>query len=1033
MAICAVCEGWDAEAGARFCGNCGACVLPLQVSFSHPVLARDDQALARTGASARLVSTVPVTLSDLALVLRREDSDAVLESIPIGYYRTGAKVEEKGAEPIPLVAVLPLAQSGISTTVSADVAADSKPQPHRASAFAAYLEINPAPPTLALVDEQVVWRPELAMIEVAVRFKSGAGRLIDHAELTLQAPASRRSATMAEDDVRLILDRVRRPIGTRTAVILNFAFSPSDVRNIRLKGIPLDAELTLFDVGGTAIGSLSFLISGGGPADPRLLVPGSPVKCLRGRRTRIGFGLQNDGGAPFHVVGWDWKLLHRSGREVASGDASVLRLVPALPFACASGECMVGEIAIRLPAPGPSFETGDYTLEIAIRVADRDEPIQADVIVSVVSPADLRKAYICIDFGTTESAAAILRGRDPRDLPERIQLGRVGFVTEDETVVEPELFIPTMAAASCQTGDANEDLDWHFGQEAARAVAAFDHEKGKLSIFQDLKWRLGSDETEVLPNGEPMPVAQIVSRYLAYLIDRLETHPDICGPVESTFITKPAIYRDNQVGALVSAFNHAKPGMKIEFYRLESEKFLISESWPPIYATIPVVGEKLNREVFPVMTEVERALGLRAQPLDSYQKGVNIITFDVGGGSLDVSLLGAGFREGPDGKRLHIEEKYNTTSNEFCGKAFSALIDAEVEAVLSRALDDGTGAQKFRDLHIAIQRGDGRISSEEALFNSGALQRVRHFFQSDAGAFWPLGFSGMEILLPDLENVKPRPEGEREMVRMLIAWLDGPDRPKIDPRKAAPRITLKGPRTLFTHRLTPEEIAKLLVQIAREFQVRYGEHLLEIFKQLALHSDQSLDSVILVTGRGSLFPIATFLIRKAFDAKFGDATTTVRRASGMAAKWITAVGGALIGCGNRGNLDVDFYASVVGRYAAIVGRSIFSDSGGYKFKDFTPDVLDKDHPIALLELRHARGLLHQEEPLPIIRRFNDSEKHEVVIDIDADALLACGDDNAWLAIRLGPGGRLEWSCVVGDGFNAAAAAAAASTNWTGTA
>ncbi len=90
-----------------------------------------------------------------------------------------------------------------------------------------------------------------------------------------------------------------------------------------------------------------------------------------------------------------------------------------------------------------------------------------------------------------------------------------------------------------------------------------------------------------------------------------------------------------------------------------------------------MVGERLYREVFPVSEAVERRLAAESRSVDQREKtkqfedGVNIVTFDVGGGSLDTSLLHARFRDSEvDEKRLIIEERYNETSTEFCGRSF---------------------------------------------------------------------------------------------------------------------------------------------------------------------------------------------------------------------------------------------------------------------------------------------------------------------------------------------------------------------------
>ncbi len=199
--------------------------------------------------------------------------------------------------------------------------------------------------------------------------------------------------------------------------------------------------------------------------------------------------------------------------------------MPAVPFVCPSGERIAGELAVELVAPGPSLELGVYSLDLEMQIADRDEPLRASVSVDVAPPSDLKKkTFICMDFGTTESGAAILKGGGPHDLPSRIALGRVGFVTDDEIVVDAESFLPTVAAASCGHG-VQDKIDWSFGEDALRKIAAFDHARGSLSVFQNLKWGLGSDTSEPLPNGDRITVSQIASLYLAHLLDRMETHP----------------------------------------------------------------------------------------------------------------------------------------------------------------------------------------------------------------------------------------------------------------------------------------------------------------------------------------------------------------------------------------------------------------------------------------------------------------------------------------------------------------------------
>ncbi len=231
MAICGVCDGLGTREQCAVLRKLRHLRASVDIKFAPPALTRGDPELLRIGASARLGSPEPVDFSGLSLIMRRADNDAVVETVPLSYYRTGpSAADRKDGEPIPLEALLDLAQSGVSTTVSASIAGDGYallgPSPSRL----AYLNVNAASPAVMLVDEQVVWRPELAAIEIAVRLKKGSAALVERAELSLQAAPSARSIESANDEILFKLDSVGRAVGARIVLLLSFGVTSADVR-----------------------------------------------------------------------------------------------------------------------------------------------------------------------------------------------------------------------------------------------------------------------------------------------------------------------------------------------------------------------------------------------------------------------------------------------------------------------------------------------------------------------------------------------------------------------------------------------------------------------------------------------------------------------------------------------------------------------------------------------------------------------------------------------------------------------------------
>ncbi len=1014
--LCRHCENWELDAQARFCGNCGNCTLPLTVQFSPKAVQRGDPELDRTGVTAQLSSTGNFDLDGLALVMRREDTGDAIETIPISHYRLNRKSTDKASgEPVPLEEVGYLAQGNEAVTLLPVIVWEGGAGARDLVPLCAHLDVNAVPAVHGKVEERITWRGELGHMEVAVSVEGSGVLFVDTAELVLRSGASTASARAGED-VHLTVKMEPGMASAQRPLLLRFAVDDVNLQKIKQKGTPLEAELVLSRGAAAPPQRLPFQVASGGKPVPKLLVPSAPVNAMLGRRTRMGFAVQNDGGSAFRVAGWRWKMSDRRGAPIAEGGEEALHFIPPAPFACPPGARFAGEIAIELP----STALGYHVVVLEAVLADQESTISKSIDLNIVPPNNLAKSVVCVDFGTTESAASIIRDTGLEAMPDQVALGRVGFIADDDTVVEDELFLPTAAAALCRSGGGagKEKIEWTFGAEALQLVSAIGAVHGVLALFKNLKWRLGAEHEQVLPNGDQIPVQDIVSLYLSYLIDRFETHPSICGDLQSIYITKPAIYRDSQAGALVRAFKNARgqdrrSGPNVEYYKLGDKRFLISESWPPVYAVIPGVQKRLKGVVFPGLGDAT------PENLDErFGRGANVVTFDVGGGSLDVSLLYTKSEPQPGRKanRLRISELYNTTSKAFCGEAFSKLIDLEIEALLVERLGGVAGARSFRELGIEVQRDDGRVTPENAA-NARALGRVREFFQQDSGAFLPLFDRG----LGEMEAPDGALQHDGAVVAAISKWLGSSG---VDPRNAAPRIVLQAAGGTRNYRFDGDEVVHLIARITSRFYETHRKAIDGVFKSLAdKQVDSSAETVVLITGRGSLFPLASHLAEAAAKRFFG-ALFTLRRAEGPAAKWITSMGGALVARDNKKIVNINFCASVEGRYSAIASLSIFGDEGP-EFVDFSPDGFGAEHPVGVLRLDRVGELLLQDEPLEIVRRFNDSADYEAVTTVTASALGSFDVGEDWLAIRLQPSGTIE--SFVAKGQNEEAAIANASS------
>jgi hypothetical protein len=273
--------------------------------------------------------------------------------------------------------------------------------------------------------------------------------------------------------------------------------------------------------------------------------------------------------------------------------------------------------ALDVPADGPAAELlatpGNRRVRLVQRFAGSAvAPLESELTLAVRG-ARTCNDILAIDFGTTESAAALLDAAG-RSEPLELQLGDTGS------------FVPTVIAYR----PGSDGRSVATVGAPARALAR-DPDARDLQYFDNIKWRLATPDTHELPGGEEVGWTRIAADYIAELKRRIEGHPAVAARIDAAYVTRPARFDAHAIGALKAAFRQA--GIEpLLLAAHDAEPTTISESWPPVITGLARPNlDSLRRRALDTSESI-----FGTEPTGAVH---HVLTVDVGGGSSDLSAF----------------------------------------------------------------------------------------------------------------------------------------------------------------------------------------------------------------------------------------------------------------------------------------------------------------------------------------------------------------------------------------------------------
>jgi hypothetical protein len=721
--FCPVCKDWPLEPADRFCGHCGALVALSGAAFhlddrrpERPVLS------VRAAGSADRAAPAPDTDEggDLAVSVSvlegggRESSNPASRDIAVRRLFTpaGAPLTQESLQlmrdPATVLALRPVVGAGVLRDLGTE-------------RLAVHIGPRQPPPALAvrggpLLSDAV--RSTTAGGEIFVRLHNGGGASwIEAVRLRLD-----RVAGAEEDGPRLAEPQF---IGAGEAVVVPAWLSAGETAAAAAR--PGEIAATLHVVAGGAAWSQRVKLERWEPPSATL-VAAERIETMAGRRSRLAARIVNTGGVGLTVAGVEARLAtSEASLEAAPWTTVGIPTAWRAPLAADAerGAAHDAELRIQMPdLASDELASLPYIQEVRVRFQDAggDAPEAiARSVVLVKRPAPF-PGRLCVDFGTTETAAAAILGLEP-DAPTPGAPPQTPFVVELGSVLLSDgpaerRFIRTLVVQPEVGGLlCGEDAAALLENAIARPGSSLPAPEARIKqTFQSFKWGLGD-------------LTDVAVAFLQHVKGLIEDHPRIAatiGPETVMFATCPTRFAEPQRAALREAFIAAgfPDPLATKWLDLAMHEVgtFIAESWSPLPyalfaepARFATLGQTSRREVLPDLKLGETG---------------RIVVYDVGGGSADFSVLNV--TETPDGKTV-TEASRGETSTTFAGLQFTALIEDCIRRWAGgRRFQIGTGLAAETALAgaaKAFQHRPGLLSSE---LLAGAM---RSYFENWAG--WP--------------------------------------------------------------------------------------------------------------------------------------------------------------------------------------------------------------------------------------------------------------------------------------------------------
>ena len=862
--VCPHCNDWVAGATDRFCGGCGAFIAPVRFEW----VMQGQGGSAKLALKARAL-VEGADLSDLRLTVTNEATE------PAHRGSTVELAKVVGGTGVPLMEETRNLRGSSPQVLVLRALAGAPGKGDKFAGGSLLALVDSLPPAVLGVVQPVLSIPELiGETPPQIRLTNDGGAVAIHG-------------------VRLVLDDVFDAAASfpmlPSPIVLEFGeqaglpltLSAAQIAALRTADRLHEGEIEIVDGLGTPIsaGRVSLILPL--EADASLEVAAFGM-AIAGRRARLAARLTNIGGHPLSVMDIRIDMAQRGTAHTAvhgvpicwSADLDRREAVPVelRPWMTVDGS-----------PEGAALPAGLYDVTLRIRASASGAILEREakgaLRVRELTPLVGR---ICIDFGTTESAASLALGRLERlneneslQPPLVIELGRVGMPSDGAGF--GDRFLPTVVFhggdGSLAFGDDAllKDVDPRVGDE----------------LLANFKWRL-EDEG-----------ALAATQYLGHVKTLIEEHPLVAAEITKDteiYATRPVDFAEGQAEALAKAFREAgfrEPRTSI-FARREAPT-LIYESWSPMIMALfeePWIFTPLDREVI-----LREGFVLPGQ---LGQTGY-VVVFDIGGGSADLSVLKTsetpGLRE--------VVEVYKRTDLDFVGIKFAELIRKELSAWLrERALapsEAPTDENAWGDAVRAIQHNPG-------LFSDPNLETpLRDFFRVslDGGEGGPeliRSLSGrLGVPLPGEPRTAQINEAQASLRSRLMPYL----------RRL--RLPLAGGGRKV---VTVADLPELLGRVATAFAARYVKRVdalvedlvnasgLNVLRDAEAHDSAQLSRLI-QSGRGAAFPLADNLVFTLFGPLREKGLNPIRLPP-LSAKSITSYGGLYLADHAAMDFDVKF-------------------------------------------------------------------------------------------------------------------------------
>ncbi|KAA0574341.1 hypothetical protein FZ983_27755 [Azospirillum sp. B21] len=839
MLICPDCHGWRRHSSDRFCGHCGRSFIVLTARATPQYTYAGQPNAHPSVLTVMLTNDGPVDPAGTVIVLidRASEQELYRRELPDGLLSTRGDCMDCDIPLPPSVVATPLWKGRIEHRI-----------PGRDDRRTLCdLDFGLSDPMLALAEdtvEPVLLSQEQATVPIRLQLRAGALAPIEHIDVDMEAI----SGWDAPPLVQL------PPIPSRLAAGDDFQASlvlkGSHIGRLRLMpgGMRVMLAIRLRNRGEPI--RLPLLMRFKTPAKPEFSIP-NRITGLNGRTARLPITLTNHGGTAC--------TLHTLEARLNAGSE---RIAGTLEFTGADAALEPGEertvvlpLSLRL-GNGGMLAPRTYFCEVELGFLDEGFSVPKRTVAVEVRPVQPFNGYIAIDFGTSATAVAYLR-HDEAGPPRVLSL-------------EPtDAFVPTTIAYAYDA-DANT-LTRYIGNEARRRAES--PNGASIIVLDNLKWRIGTAEMLSLPNGDSVSWIDIAADYLQMLKERIEEHPSIAASVERAYPTRPARFSSPATAGLFAAFR--KAGMApMGIGSGGGREVLVSESWSPLILAQPL----------PHLEAVQKD-ALDGSVLGSSFVGTHhVLTYDVGGGSTDLSMFTI---EVADRSRIAVREVATDGSVVLCGNGIAALLFRH----LSISLDlwfQKRGIQRFRvPIHLPWDEIPPGGVNATAARNGRAVARLLRSLQNGykGGPFLTM----LSAFVQQFGEGHPIDPADEAVVKWLSTYQGSILAAEMLDGAPLALVTVDG-ETLEIH-WGPEGLGLDLPGFVADFWASMATPMRQTLSNV-LPSDGPRGQVlhVLVSGRGSLFPLVRQMIRGHVAAALGKRAHDLRFIDTEFLKNITSLG-----------------------------------------------------------------------------------------------------------------------------------------------